>query len=300
MEGNPGMDENPGAGIENGTFQQGGGAFRGDKDSFGDGGRFSMKDSGGADLNYTDDDLDSYSTIWEGEITNTKEKDHRRVVTALEHISQGEELERYLDIDNVLKYMAVHTFSVNLDSLSGNMAHNYYLYENDGRLNIIPWDYNLAFGGMGAGGGMMPGASTAIDSATSMVNDAIDTPFQGTEFFNALLENEAYLSQYHAYLRELVEGYVYGGRFQETYDRISSQIDTLVETDPTAFYSYEEYKTATKVLGQAVMLRAESVLGQLDGTIPSTDDGQREDASSLVDASAINLEMMGMFTGARK
>lgn len=256
--------------------------------------RFSMKNNNGADLNYTDDDLDSYATIWEGEITNTQKEDHRRVVTALEYISQGQEPDRYLDIDNVLKYMAVHTFAVNLDSLSGNMAHNYYLYEYNGKLNIIPWDYNLAFGGMNAGGGR----SMMQDSATSMVNDAIDTPFQGTDFFDALLENEEYRSQYHAYLQDLVEGYVYGGRFQETYDRISSQINALVETDPTAFYTYEEYRAATEMLYQVVLLRAESVRGQLEGTVPSTDAGQREDASSLVDASAIDVEVMGVFMGA--
>ncbi len=256
--------------------------------------RFSMKNNNGADLNYTDDDLDSYATIWEGEITNTQKEDHRRVVTALEYISQGQEPDRYLDIDNVLKYMAVHTFAVNLDSLSGNMAHNYYLYEYNGKLNIIPWDYNLAFGGMNAGGGR----SMMQDSATSMVNDAIDTPFQGTDFFDALLENEEYRSQYHAYLQDLVEGYVYGGRFQETYDHISSQINALVETDPTAFYTYEEYRAATEMLYQVVLLRAESVRGQLEGTVPSTDAGQREDASSLVDASAIDVEVMGVFMGA--
>ncbi len=256
--------------------------------------RFSMKNNNGADLNYTDDDLDSYATIWEGEITNTQKEDHRRVVTALEYISQGQEPDRYLDIDNVLKYMAVHTFAVNLDSLSGNMAHNYYLYEYNGKLNIIPWDYNIAFGGMNAGGGR----SMMQDSATSMVNDAIDTPFQGTDFFDALLENEEYRSQYHAYLQDLVEGYVYGGRFQETYDHISSQINALVETDPTAFYTYEEYRAATEMLYQVVLLRAESIQGQLEGTVPSTDAGQREDASSLVDASAIDVEVMGVFMGA--
>lgn len=36
--------------------------------------------SGGADLNYTDDDLDSYSTIWDGEVTSSGKKDHKRQV----------------------------------------------------------------------------------------------------------------------------------------------------------------------------------------------------------------------------
>ena len=146
-------------------------------------GGFSMRGSG-ANLNYSDDDLDNYSTIWEGEITKTGKADHRRVVTALKNISEGTDLETYLDIDNVLKYMAVHTFAVNMDSLSGSMAHNYYLYEYDGQLNILPWDYNLSLGGMSMGNDA---------DATEVVNDAIDTPFSGTKFFDALLSNEARL-----------------------------------------------------------------------------------------------------------
>ena len=241
--------------------------------------------SGGANLNYSDDDLDSYSVIWEGEVTDSGKKDHRRVVEALKYINQGTDLEKYLDIDNVLKYMAVHTFSVNLDSLSGVMAHNYYLYESKGKLNIIPWDYNLSFGGMGMGG----------NDASDTINDAIDTPFQGTEFFNALLEDETYLAKYHEYLKMLVEEYVFGGEFAESYSRIQSQIAELVKTDPSAFYSYEEYTIAAEMLYQTVLLRAESIQAQLDGRIPSTDDGQRADPSNRIDASAIDIEAMGVF-----
>ena len=252
----------------------------------GGGGGFSMGGNGGANLNYSDDDLDSYSTIWDGSITGTGDKDHKRVVTALKNISEGTDLEEYLDVENILKYMAVHVFSVNMDSLSGNMAHNYYLYEYDGKLNMFPWDYNLAFGGMSMG---------SDGTGDSVVNDAIDTPFSGTDFFDALLEDEEYLAIYHSYLDQLVEEYVNSGRFDETYNRIRSQIDSLVETDPTAFYSYEEYQDAADMLYKTVKLRAESIRGQLDGTIPSTDDGQREDSSALVDASDIDVKVMGTF-----
>lgn len=248
-----------------------------------------MRSGGGADLNYTDDDLDSYSTIWDGEITDTGKKDHKKVVEALKNISEGTNLETYMDIDNILKYMAVHTFVVNDDSLSGTMAHNYYLYEYNGKLNILPWDYNLSFGGMSMGGGMEGQSS----GATSVINDAIDTPFSITNFFDALLENEEYLEKYHEYLNDLVEKYVNGGEFEKTYNRIRSQIDELVEEDPTAFYTYEEYDQAAQLLYQVVNLRAESVEGQLDGTIPSTDDGQQENSSSLIDGSDIDLSIMG-------
>lgn len=211
--------------------------------------------------------------------------DHGRVVTALKNISEGTDLEKYLDVDNILKYMAVHAFSVNLDSLSGNMAHNYYLYEYNGMLNILPWDYNLAFGGMNQG---------PENGASDAINDAVDTPFAGTEFFDALLEDEAYLSRYHGYLRQLAQEYVLDGRFQQVYQGIRRRIDTLVAADPTALYSYEEYEAGAEMLYQTVMLRAESVKGQIDGTIPATDEEQRADPSMLVDASEIDISAMGV------
>lgn len=244
-----------------------------------------MGGGNGANLNYSDDDLSGYSAIWEGEVTDTGKADHKRVVMALKNISEGTELETYLDVDNVLKYMAVHVFSVNLDSLSGNMAHNYYLYEANGRLNILPWDYNLSFGGMNRG---------PENSTSDVINDAVDTPFDGTEFFDALLEDEEYRFRYHEYLRQLAEEYVLGGRFETLYQKIRSQIDALVKTDPTAFYSYEEYEAGAEMLYQTVMLRAESVRGQINGMIPATDEEQRADTSNLVDASNIDTSVMGV------
>lgn len=254
------------------------------------GGPGGMGASGSTTLNYIDDDLDSYAEIWDASVFDSTDSDHKRVVTALQKISQGEDLETYLDVDNMLRYMAVQTFVVNLDSLTGNMAHNYYLYEKNGQLNLIPWDYNLAFGGFQSG------------DASSMINFPIDTPFSGVsledrQFFKALLEDPEYLDQYHTYLKMLVEEYVVGGRFDTLYHTIRDQIDELVSTDPTAFYSYEEYDTAAQMLYQTVHLRAESISGQLDGSIPSTTDGQSENPDLLVDASYLDLSVMGTQMG---
>ena len=252
-----------------GDFDMGGFSFGG----------FSLG-GGGADLNYTDDDPDSYSTIWEGEINDTTDADHERVITALRHISEGSELETYMDVDNLLRYMAVHVFSVNEDSLSGMMAHNYYLYEYNGRLNIIPWDYNLALGGMSG------------SSATSVVNEAIDNAFAGTDFFDTLMEDETYHAQYYEYLRRLVDEYINGGGFDEFYNRVRGQIDALVEADPNAFYTYDEYLEAVETLYELVKLRGESISGQLDGTISSTS-AEQSGSDALIDASHIDLEVMG-------
>lgn len=245
-------------------------------------GGFAMGGQDGATLDYTDDDLDSYSAIWDGAVGDTGDKDHRRVVTALKAIAEGTDLETYLDVDDVLRYLAVHIFSVNDDSLSGSMAHNYYLYESGGRLTILPWDYNLAFGGMGGG------------DATSVVNSAIDDAFTITSFFDTLLEQEG--DRYHAYLQQLVTEYVQGGGFDAFYTRTRSQLDALVEDDPTAFYSYEEYTAAADALYDLVQLRAASIAGQLDGTIPATEAGQ-QGSDALIDASSIDLSSLGSMMG---
>lgn len=245
----------------------------------------------GSDLNYIDDEVDSYSAIWDGEVTSTGDNDHKRVVEALKNISEQNNVEEYLDVDNMIKYMAVHTFAVNLDSLSGSMTHNYYLYEEDGKLNLIPWDYNLAFGGFSQG--------RSGSGATSTVNFPIDTPFssgislEDRQIFAAILENEEYLEQYHEYLRILCDEYVNGGRLEALYNTVRSSIDTLVANDPNAHYSYDEYDVAAQTLIEVVELRAKSISGQLDGSIPSTNDGQNADSDSLIDASNIDLSVLG-------
>lgn len=259
------------------NFQPGGGR----------GGMGGGMSSGGSDLNYIDDDLDSYETIWEGEVTDTDDADHQRVVEALKKISEGDL--SGVDVDLMCKYMAVQTFVVNLDSLSGNMAHNYYLYEKDGQLALLPWDYNLAFGGFMSG------------DASSTINFPIDTPvssvsLEDRQIFAVILNDEDACAQYHAYLEQLCTEYVQGGQFELTYTMLRGLLDGRAATeehDPTAFYTAEEYTEAVEMLKTVIERRAESILGQLDGTIPSTADGQQADSSTLVDASDLDLSVMG-------
>ena len=240
-----------------------------------------FNDNGGCDLNYKDDKFYSYRNIWKCEITNTGRNDHMRVIRALKNIGEGNDLERYMDVDNILKYMAVHEFAVNRDSLSGpDMPHNYYLYEYKGKLNIFPWDYNLSFGGYGGAGPIRS------------INDAIDTPFEGTHFFDKLLENKEYYDRYHEYLEKTVE-YTESGRFDETYNRIRSQIDDLVDTDPNSFYDHDRYDLAATSLYKTVMFRSESIDHQLKGLIPSTESGQAHDPNSRIDTSEIDFAVMG-------
>jgi len=114
-------------------------------------------DGTGSDLKYISDDIADYTGI--GLKTNKSNIDQSKFIEMLGAINNGGDIEKYVDVDEMLRYFAVNTALVNLDSYQGNMKHNYYLYEENGMFSIIPWDYNMSFGGFDAGGGKMGGNS---------------------------------------------------------------------------------------------------------------------------------------------
>lgn len=265
--------EVPQAGAERGNFME----------NFG-------TQSGGTSLQYADDEISSYSQIFENAVFDTTDSDYRRVISALKKLSAGEELESAVDVEATLKYFAAHTVVVNLDSYVSNMCHNYYLYEKDGRLTILPWDYNLAFGGFQSG------------SASAIVNFPVDTPVSGVSLEDRpllakLLEAPEYLELYHSYLRQIVDGYFNSGLFAQTVDALDALISPYVQTDPSAFYDYSAYQSGVSELKKLGILRAQSIEGQLDGSIPSTSEVQNANPDALVDASSINLSALGSMGG---
>ncbi|MDQ0186808.1 CotH kinase family protein [Cytobacillus kochii] len=119
-------------------------------------------DGTNSDLKWVSDDIDDYS----GLNLKSEEQDEQALIDMLDSINNGGNLEKTLDVDQVLRYFAVNTAVVSMDSYQGQMKHNYYLYENDGKFSIIPWDYNMAFGGFGVGmggGGRMNGDSSIAE-----------------------------------------------------------------------------------------------------------------------------------------
>ena len=77
-------------------------------------------------------------------------------------------------------------------------------------------------------------------------------------------------------------------------------IAPYVQKDTTAFCTYEEFEAGVEAIRGFCELRGESVKGQLDGTIPSTEDGQKADSSALIDTGDLNLSDMGTMGGGGK
>ena len=249
--------------------------------------------SGGDDVKllYRGDDPESYPNIFENAKTDVSEADRRRLIASIRALNGETDLETVLNVDEILRYFVVHNFVCNFDSYTGQVVHNYYLYEEDGVLSMIPWDYNLAFGSFQSNAG-----------ATEIVNFPIDTPVTDNDLDNRpmaawIFHDDACTERYHQYFSRFLSDYIDSGVLEEMIGETFRLIAPYVEKDPTKFCTYGEFETGVEVLREFCRLRARSVSGQLRGTIPSTAGGQEADSAALVDASAINLSDTGSMDG---
>ena len=232
-------------------------------------------------LQYIDDEPSSYSNIFNNAKTTVNEADQKRLIASLKALSEQTDLENTLDTDEVLRYFVVHNFVCNGDSYTGQMIHNYYLYEKNGQLSMIPWDYNLAYG------------SFMGTNASSSVNSPIDTPVSGgmsdRPMVSWIFDDAAYTEQYHQLFAEFLDSTDFSAVITET----AELIDKYVEKDPTKFCTYEDFQKGVEALRTFCELREESVRGQLNGTIPATSDGQKADSSALIDTGDLTISDMG-------
>ncbi|MBQ2802786.1 MAG: CotH kinase family protein, partial [Lachnospiraceae bacterium] len=106
-----------------------------------------------------------------------------------------------------------------------------------------------------------------------------------------IFDNEEYTELYHTIFAEFISEYFDNGYFENMFDSITEMIAPYVEKDPTKFCAYDEFEKGISTLKDFCMLRAESISGQLNGSIGSTDSTQ--DSSTLVDAGELQISDMG-------
>ena len=190
------------------------------------------------------------------------------------------EIEQVLDVDSTLRFLAVSALIVHLDNYIA-MGHNYYLYDNDGKFVVIPWDLNMAFGTFNYG-----------LNRDQLVNYYIDEPTGGTmaerPLVQRLLAHKPYLDAYHGYLQELLDGPFNIDRMDSRIDELAVLIRPYVKADKMKFFSTEQFEQnlsqdiaggmsmGGRPLGlkNFIAERSKSVREQLDGTRkPSQGDG---------------------------
>ena len=226
-------------------------------------------DGTGSDLLWLGDDIQSYTDI--NLQTNEDSTDNGAFINFVESLDKGET--SAIDIDTLLRYMSVSTSLSNLDSYHGPLAHNYYIYDDDGVFSILPWDFNESFG------------TFAMDCNGVDVRELyIDEPVSGALSERPLIANvfaeQSNLDTYHSYLTQLINGSLSSDTFNARVNEIADLIREHVQNDPTSFYGstyFEQNLTSTTGqfygLTSFMQYRVANMAAQLDGTLPSAGDG---------------------------
>lgn len=245
-------------------------------------------------LRYTTDEPEDYPGIFENAKLDPSPADRQRLVDSLKILNSGEDLETAVDVEQVLRYFVGQVFVMNWDSYLGHTGHNYLLYEEEGKLSMLPWDYNLAFGTYALG------MTDPITDPNVLLNYPIVTPAPGEymtkrPLYHQLMQVEEYFQQYQAYFRWFLAEYVESGKLSAALWQAAELIAPYVKSDPTAFCSYEDHRLAVETLEQVCLLRAESARGQLEGRYPATLAQQTQRPGEGVDASHVDLRHLGDF-----
>ncbi|MDD6275982.1 MAG: CotH kinase family protein, partial [Clostridia bacterium] len=192
-------------------------------------GNMSAKGSDDVSLIYSDDDYDSYSNIFDNAKTNITDSDKDRLIASVKNINNNENIGSSVDVEQVIRYFVVHNYVLNFDSYTGSMIHNYYLYEKDGKLSMIPWDYNLAFGSF----------NSSMD-AESLINYPIDEPVSGGTVESRpmlawIFANEEYTELYHELFSEFIAEFFDNSKVEAMIAKTQEMISPYVKADPTKF-----------------------------------------------------------------
>ena len=271
-------------------------------------------------MKYAGDEMDKYDVIFDKAVFKCKRSDKERLLEAIRKLDRiqksnsGKETsaDEALYTEYVIPYFVVHNFVNNYDGYTGYFVHNFYLYENDSKLAMIPWDYNLAFGAFslesatrsffdGTGYEIELETNSELSSDESFVNYPIDTPTYSVDFkdrpmFAAWIDDDVYRQEYHDCFSDFLSAYFDSGKYIGECARVRELIRPYIENGMT-FYTVEDFDIAGDNLDKYSLLRSMSIKGQLDGTIPTTLEGQEENPDSLIDIGDLDLSKTIDFNG---
>lgn len=204
------------------------------EDSFGKdykNGNFYKMDEGSS-LAYKEDENYTYADLKSGNDTDLTS--FKEFIKKLNDIPDGEkgDIESFLDVDSALIYIASNTVLCNYDSYNGNMHHNFYLYENeDGIFTVVPWDFNMSFGGFG-------GVNSNIGIDTPFISGSLET----LPLIGKLLSVPEYKEKYYDYIKQIMK--ILEG-FEDRVSELKTLLTPYVKNDPTSFYTFEDFDKAT-------------------------------------------------------
>jgi hypothetical protein len=199
-----------------------------------------------ASLMYMGDDPRCYKGWYEQESKN--DDDWQALIQFTKILNQHpEKIDSILNVDMTLWMHAFNNVLVNLDSYTGRLSHNYYLYKTpDGLFTPIVWDMNISFGGFRYDGEKQ-GVLTDEDMQTYSLFAHYKNKNPKRPLIVNLLANPLWRKIYVGHCRTIVLDNFANGEYLKLAEKIRSIIGEEVKNDPNKLYSYADFqKNLTK------------------------------------------------------
>jgi len=213
---------------------------------------FGLRDRGNDWKDYTR----QYKPQWEA-----TPRQARRVIEFVQLFEKADEkdfreqVESYLNVDQFLRHLAVHTITSNLDSILC-VGHNYFLYLNptDDKFYFIPWDMNLAFAGW-----------VWLGTPEDLINLSIMHPHVAdNKLIERLLAIDSYNQIYRRHLSDLLATVCAPEKMEKQIDQINTLTKVNENKGPTTKGTMD-FNIKVPPLRDFPRRRAAAIEAQLNG-----------------------------------
>lgn len=203
-------------------------------------------------------------------LTQKKGKDEskddvKQLISVIDKTPLGEkgDIEKVLDVDSALRMLAVNAVLDNRDGYGGMYAHNYYLYNDNGKFKVLPWDMNA------------PSVSSRTDIASPTIGIESYSHMNDRPLAKKLMAVDEYYAIYLDYCKRLNEKLP---ELKDSVLRLHEITKEYVENDKNKFgsdYLYESQFSEYNSYGVVYFLEKRNVyltarLKELEGK-PASD-----------------------------
>lgn len=201
-----------------------------------------------ADLTVFSADTACFSSIYELESKNgwTTFLNLMRVLN-----QSPEKIESILNVDQALWMLAINDVVVNLDSYSGLLCHNFYMFQDTvGVFQPLLWDLNLSFGGFRR---LEPSAMS--NEAMQKMPLFLHENNPKRPLISQLLKNPLYKKIYAAHVRTILNDWFSNEKYLRRAREMQATITNWVKSDSVKLYDFAGFEanltqTVTTVNGK--------------------------------------------------
>lgn len=201
------------------------------------------------------------NSSWFGDIQIVENHGTDRIYALLDALDQGEGYEDYLDVDEVLRFLACTAAYGGASSILTELS-NFFLYDTGDKFILLPWDLSEAF------------SSDITKNGIDHFRMEFWEDAPPSRLFELLMKSDNNRKLYHNYIQKICEEFLDPNIFDAYYYSLVSLASPYLERDCTIWFNWEtnEPKNALPIpvtmqsLSENIHHIYDNLKAQLNGT----------------------------------